>query len=215
MRVVIADDSLFLREGLSRLLTEAGIEVVGLAADAEDLMRKVRAHGPDVAIIDIRMPPTYGDEGLQAARRIRAELPAVSVLVLSQYIEEGYALSLLSDGARGVGYLLKDRVTDLAGFMDALTRVAAGGSVLDPDVVDQMFARGRHEDPLDELTPREREVLTLMAQGRTNGAIAAVLVVTQRSVEKHVTSIFAKLDLTQGLQDHRRVMAVLAFLAAE
>jgi DNA-binding NarL/FixJ family response regulator len=215
MRVVIADDSLLLREGLSRLLTEAGIEVVGLAADAEDLMRKVRAHRPDVAIVDIRMPPTFSDEGLQAARRIRCEVPAVNVLVLSQYVEEGYAVSLLSGGARGVGYLLKDRVTDLAAFTDALARVAAGGSVLDPDVVDQMLARGRHDDPLDELTPREREVLALMAQGRTNAAIAADLVVTQRAVEKHVTSIFAKLDLTQGATDHRRVMAVLAFLATE
>ena len=214
MRVVIADDSLLLREGLSRLLGEAGVEVVGLAGDSEDLMRKVRAHAPDVAIVDIRMPPTYSDEGLRAARSIRAELPDVGVLVLSQYVEEGYALSLLSEGAQGVGYLLKDRVTDLSGFTDSLARVARGGSVLDPDVVDQMLARGRHDDPLDELTPREREVLALMAQGRTNGAIAADLVVTQRAIEKHVTSIFAKLGLQPGAEDHRRVMAVLAFLAA-
>ena len=215
MRVVIADDSMLLREGLSRLLTEAGIEVVALAADADDLMRKVRAHRPDVAIVDIRMPPTHTDEGLQAARRIRSELPDVSVLVLSQYVEEDYALNLLSGGAQGVGYLLKDRVSDLARFTDSLARVASGGSVLDPDVVDQMLGRGRHDDPLQELTPREREVLALMAQGRTNGGIATDLVVTQRAIEKHVTSIFAKLDLAHGPEDHRRVMAVLAFLATE
>ncbi len=215
MRVVIADDSLLLREGLSRLLGEAGVEVVALAADGEDLMRKVRAHAPDVAIVDIRMPPTHTDEGLRAARQIRSELPGVSVLVLSQYVEEDYALSLLSGGAQGVGYLLKDRVSDLAAFTDSLTRVAGGGSVLDPDVVDQMLARGRHDDPLHELSPREREVLALMAQGRTNGGIAADLVVTQRAIEKHVTSIFSKLGLAQGAEDHRRVMAVLAFLATE
>lgn len=213
MRVVIADDSLLLREGLSRLLTEAGVEVVALAGDAEDLLRKVRAHGPDVAIVDIRMPPAYTDEGLRAARQIRTELPSVSVLVLSQYVEEEYAFSLLSEGAQGVGYLLKDRVTDLAAFLESLSRVARGGSVLDPDVVDQMLARGRHDDPLSDLTPREREVLALMAQGRTNGAIAADLVVTQRAIEKHVKSIFSKLDLPHGAEGHRRVMAVLAFIA--
>lgn len=215
MRVVIADDSVLLREGLARLLTEAGIEVVGLAGDGEELMRKVGAHRPDVAITDIRMPPTQTDEGLRAARRIRTEMPAVSVLVLSQHVEEGYAVGLLSEGSEGVGYLLKDRVSDLAGFTDALRRVAGGGTVLDPDVVDQMLSRGRHDDPLGELTPREREVLGLMAQGRTNGGIASDLVVTQRAIEKHVTNIFSKLNLPQGGDDHRRVLAVLAFLAAE
>ena len=212
MRVVVADDSVLLREGVVRLLEEAGFEVAGQAGDGEDLIRKVRAHKPDVAIIDIRMPPTHTDEGLQAAREIRSELPEVGVLVLSQYVEQQYALDLLADNAEGVGYLLKDRVADIDAFADAVRRVADGGSALDPEVVSQMLGRRRQEDPVEELTPREREVLGLMAEGRTNAAIASALVVTERAVEKHVTSIFSKLDLTASPDDHRRVLAVLRFL---
>jgi DNA-binding NarL/FixJ family response regulator len=212
MRVVVADDSVLLREGVVRLLEEAGFEVAGQAGDGEDLIRKVRAHKPDVAIIDIRMPPTHTDEGLRAAREIRSELPEVGVLVLSQYVEQQYALDLLADNAEGVGYLLKDRVADIDAFADAVRRVAAGGSALDPEVVSQMLGRRRQEDPVEELTPREREVLGLMAEGRTNAAIASALVVTERAVEKHVTSIFSKLDLTASPDDHRRVLAVLRFL---
>jgi DNA-binding NarL/FixJ family response regulator len=212
MRVVVADDSVLLREGVVRLLEEAGFEVAGQAGDGEDLIRKVRAHKPDIAIVDIRMPPTHTDEGLRAAREIRSELPEVGVLVLSQYVEQQYALDLLADNAEGVGYLLKDRVADIDAFADAVRRVAAGGSALDPEVVSQMLGRRRHEDPVEELTPREREVLGLMAEGRTNAAIASALVVTERAVEKHVTSIFSKLDLTASPDDHRRVLAVLRFL---
>lgn len=212
MRVVIAEDSVLLREGVARLLTDAGFEVVGQAGDGEDLLRKVRAHKPDVAIVDIRMPPTNTDEGLQAARVIRAELPDVSVLVLSQYIEEDYAVDLLGEDAAGVGYLLKDRVADLDQFVDAVRRVASGGSALDPEVVSHMLGRRRADDPLAELSEREREVLELMAEGRTNNAIANELVVTGSTVEKHVTSIFDKLDLEITSEDHRRVLAVLKYL---
>jgi DNA-binding NarL/FixJ family response regulator len=212
VRVVVADDSTLLREGVVRLLEEAEIEVVGQAADAEELMRKVRAHKPDVAIVDVRMPPTHTDEGLRAAREIRAELPAVAVLVLSQYVEVAYARELLAESAEGVGYLLKDRVADVTTLTDAVHRVGAGGSVLDPEVVSQMLGRQRRDDPLAALTPREREVLGLMAEGRSNAAIAAELVVTDRAVEKHVTGIFSKLDLTSSSEDHRRVLAVLRFL---
>lgn len=212
MRVVVADDSVLLREGVVRLLEEAGIEVVGQAGDAEELLRKVRAHKPDVAVVDVRMPPTHTDEGLQAAREIRAELPAVSVLVLSQYVEVAYARDLLAESAEGLGYLLKDRVADIDALTDAVRRVGAGGSVLDPQVVSEMLGRSRRDDPLAELTPREREVLGLMAEGRSNAAIAAELVVTDRAVEKHVTSIFGKLDLPASSEDHRRVLAVLRFL---
>jgi DNA-binding NarL/FixJ family response regulator len=212
MRVVVADDSTLLREGVVRLLEEAGLEVVGQAADAEDLLRKVRAHKPDVAIVDVRMPPTHTDEGLRAAREIRAELPEVSVLVLSQYVEVTYARELLADSAEGLGYLLKDRVADVGALTDAVRRVGAGGSALDPEVVSQMLGRRRQEDPLEELTPREREVLGLMAEGRSNASIAAELVVTERAVEKHVTGIFSKLGLEAGGEDHRRVVAVLRFL---
>jgi DNA-binding NarL/FixJ family response regulator len=212
VRVVVADDSTLLREGVVRLLEEAGIEVAGQAADAEDLMRKVRAHKPDVAIVDVRMPPTHTDEGLRAAREIRAELPEVAVLVLSQYVEVAYARELLAESAEGVGYLLKDRVADVATLTDAVHRVGAGGSVLDPEVVSQMLGRRRRDDPLAALTPREREVLALMAEGRSNAAIAAELVVTDRAVEKHVTGIFSKLELTSSSEDHRRVLAVLRFL---
>ena len=212
MRVVLAEDSVLLREGIARILDEAGIEVVGQAGDAEDLLRKVRAHKPDVAITDIRMPPSHTDEGLRAAHEIRGELPDVGVLVLSQYVEEGYALDLLADNAAGLGYLLKDRVGDVAAFLDAVKRVAEGGSALDPEVVSQLLGRKRRDDPLDELTAREREVLGLMAEGRSNHAIAETLVVTERAVEKHVTHIFSKLDLVNTPEDHRRVLAVLAYL---
>jgi DNA-binding NarL/FixJ family response regulator len=214
VRVIVAEDSVLLREGIVRLLGEAGFEVVGQAGDGEELMRKARAHKPDVAIVDIRMPPTHTDEGLRAARAIREELPDTGVLVLSQYVEEEYALELLSDDAAGVGYLLKDRVSDLERFADAIRRVAEGGSALDPEVVSQMLGRRRSEDPLAALTPREREVLGLMAEGRSNQAIAEALTISERAVEKHVTSIFVKLELAPAAEDHRRVLAVLAFLGS-
>jgi DNA-binding NarL/FixJ family response regulator len=212
VRVVIADDSVLLREGAVRFLEDAGIEVVGQAGDAEDLLRKVRAHRPDVAIVDIRMPPTNVDEGLVAAETLRAELPEIGVLVLSQYVEESYAQRLMAHGAEGVGYLLKDRVADLDRFVDGVRRVAEGGSVLDPEVVSQMLGRRRPDGPLETLTPREREVLEAMAQGQTNRAISASLGVTERAIERHVTAIFEKLGLSAGDGGHRRVLAVLAFL---
>jgi DNA-binding NarL/FixJ family response regulator len=212
MRVVVAEDSVLLREGVVRLLEEAGFEVAGQAGDGEELLRKVRAHKPDVAIVDIKMPPTHTDEGLRAALAIRSELPDVGVLVLSQYVEQQYALDLLAESAEGVGYLLKDRVADIDAFADAVRRVAGGGSALDPEVVSQMLGRQRRDDPLEEITPREREVLRLMAEGRSNAAIAAQLVITERAVEKHVTSIFGKLGLATSPDDHRRVLAVLAYL---
>jgi DNA-binding NarL/FixJ family response regulator len=212
VRAVIAEDSVLLREGLIRLLSEAGIEVVGQAGDGEDLLRKARAHKPDVVITDIRMPPTQSDEGLRAAQAIRSELPGIGVLVLSQHVEEAYAMELLGESAEGVGYLLKDRVADVERFVEAVRRVADGGSALDPEVVSHMLGRRRREDPLDELTPREREVLELMAEGRSNHAIAEQLVVTDRAVEKHVTSIFGKLGLAPTADDHRRVLAVLAYV---
>jgi DNA-binding NarL/FixJ family response regulator len=193
---------------------ENGFDVVAQAGDAEDLIRKVRAHKPDVAVVDIRMPPTNTDDGLRAALEIRAELPDTGVLVLSQYVEEGYALDLVGESAGGVGYLLKDRVADVERFVDSVRRVADGGSALDPEVVSQLVGRARRDDPLAELTPREREVLELMAEGRSNNAIAEHMVVTERAVEKHVTSIFGKLGLTPAPEDHRRVLAVLAFLRA-
>jgi DNA-binding NarL/FixJ family response regulator len=214
MRVVIADDSVLLRAGLVRLLEDAGFEVVAQASDAEDLLRKVRAHKPDVAVTDIRMPPTQTDEGLRAAQQIRKELPEVGVLVLSQFIDEGYAVELLQGSAEGIGYLLKDRVSDVSAFTDALRRVGEGGSALDPEVVAQLLGRRRTNDPLDRLTPREREVLGHMAEGRTNGAIARELVVTERAIEKHVTSIFSKLGLSTAEDGHRRVLAVLKYLDA-
>jgi DNA-binding NarL/FixJ family response regulator len=214
MRIVIADDAVLLREGAVRLLVEAGFEVVAQAGDAEDLLRKVRAHQPDVAIIDVRMPPDNLDDGLRAALTIRDELPDVGILLLSQYVEDRYLSQLLAGGAEGVGYLLKDRVAEVERLADAVERVAAGGSVLDPEVVAQMLGRSRNEGPLDSLTGREREVLSLMAEGRTNRAIAGELFVSERAVERHVTSIFTKLDLPAGEQDHRRVLAVLAYLRA-
>ena len=211
MRIVVADDSVLLREGIVRLLTEADFEVVAQAGDAEDLMRKVRAHKPDVAIVDIRMPPGDADDGLQAAKQIRAELPDTGVLVLSQYAEDHYPMELLSAGADGVGYLLKDRVGDVKGFVDAVQRVAAGGSALDPEVVARMVGR-KDDDPLDELTPREREVLELMAQGLSNKAICDELVVSERAVERHITGVLSKLGIPATGQEHRRVLAVLAYL---
>jgi DNA-binding NarL/FixJ family response regulator len=212
MRVVIADDAVLLREGAARLLEEAGFDVVAQAGDAEDLLRKVRAHTPDVAIIDVRMPPDNVDDGLRAALTIRDELPDVGILMLSQYVEDRYLGELLAGGAEGVGYLLKDRLADVDRLTEAVERVAAGGSVLDPEVVAQMLGRSRAEGPLDSLTAREREVLGHMAEGRTNRAIAEALFVSERAVERHVTSIFNKLDLPAGAQDHRRVLAVLAYL---
>ena len=195
MRVVLADDQLLLREGVARLLEDAGMEVVAQSGDAEDLLRKVGAHKPDVAIVDVRMPPTHTDEGLRAAAEIRERFPGTGVLVLSQYVEEAYALELFADGADGLGYLLKDRVGDLERFVERVRRVGEGGSALDPEVVGRLLGRRRREDPLDALTPREREVLGLMAEGRSNCGIAEQLVVTERAVEKHVTSIFTKLGL--------------------
>jgi DNA-binding NarL/FixJ family response regulator len=214
MRVVVAEDSVLLREGVARLLQEAGHEVVGQAGDADDLMRKVRAHKPDLAVVDVRMPPTQTDEGLRAAKEIRSELPGVGVLVLSGYVEPAYAQELLAENAEGLGYLLKDRVSDVTAFADAVERVGAGGSALDPEVVSVLMGRSREDDPLEELTPREREVLGLMAEGRSNAAIAEQLVVTERAVEKHVTNIFGKLGLAASGEDHRRVLAVLRFLEA-
>ena len=214
MRVVVADDSVLLREGIVRILNDSDFDVVGQAGDAEDLVRKVAAHKPDVAIIDVRMPPTNTDDGLRAAQKIRAEYPGTGVLVLSQYIEEGYALELLSENAEGVGYLLKDRVADVERFTESVRRVGEGGSALDPEVVAQLLGRRRREDPLEELSPREREVLELMAEGRSNHAIADAMVVTERAVEKHVTSIFGKLKLPPTAEDHRRVLAVLRYLRA-
>ena len=212
IRVVIADDSVLLREGVVRLLVESGFDVVAQSGTAEDLLRHVAMHKPDVAVVDIRMPPTHTDEGLRAAREIRESHPETGVLVLSQYVEAGYALDLLAESAEGVGYLLKDRVADLEQFASSVRRVAEGGSALDPAVVSQLVGRRRQHDPLDELTAREREVLELMAEGRSNQAIAERMFVTLRAVEKHVTSIFTKLGLPASSDDHRRVLAVLAFL---
>jgi DNA-binding NarL/FixJ family response regulator len=212
VRVVIAEDSVLLREGVARILADAGFEVVGQAGTADELMLKVRSYSPDVAIVDIRMPPTHTDEGLQAAHEIREKHPGIGVLVLSQYIEPAYAMELLAESAEGVGYLLKDRISDVDEFSDAVRRVADGGSALDPEIVSQLVGRRRGDDPLGELTPREREVLGLMAEGRSNQGIAERLVVTERAVEKHVTSIFSKLNLPAATADHRRVLAVLAYL---
>jgi len=214
VRVVLADDSVLLREGLARLLEDRGFDVAAQAGDAEDLLRKVSAHKPDVAVVDVRMPPTHTTEGLEAAAAIRERQPAVGVLVLSQYVEEAYAMELIGDSAQGVGYLLKDRVADVDRFVDAVRRVAQGGSALDPEVVGHLLGRRRRDDPLAALTPREREVLGLMAEGRSNAALAQALVVTERAVEKHVTSIFGKLGLPPAAEDHRRVLAVLAYLKA-
>jgi len=214
MRVVLADDSVLLREGVARLLEEDGFDVVAQSGTADDLLRHVAMHKPDVAVVDIRMPPTQTDEGLRAAQQIREQHPETGVLVLSQYVEPAYAMELLSESAEGVGYLLKDRVSDIEEFGAAVRRVGEGGSALDPAVVSQLVGRRRRHDPLEELTPREREVLELMAEGRSNQAIAERLFVTLRAVEKHVTSIFSKLGLPATSEDHRRVLAVLTFLRA-
>jgi DNA-binding NarL/FixJ family response regulator len=215
MRVVIADDSVLLREGVARLLAEAGFDVVGQAGDAEELLREVADKEPDVAIVDIRMPPTHTDEGLRAARELRSRYPALGVIVLSQYVRPSYAFELLADDASGVGYLLKDRVSDLRELADAVERVGDGGSVLDPSVVAQLVGRRRTgNDPIDELTDREREVLALMAEGRSNRAIAERLFIAERTVEKHVTSILTKLRISATQDDHRRVLAVLAYLGS-
>ncbi|MGH4024732.1 MAG: response regulator [Pseudonocardiaceae bacterium] len=213
MRVVIADDSALIREGLARLLTDTGIEVLALAADADQLLRDVATYHPDVAIVDIRMPPTHTDEGLRAVAHLRRHHPATAVLVLSQHLTVRYALDLLGEGTQGVGYLLKDRVGDLAEFTDALRRVASGGSALDPQVVAHLIAHQRSApNPLDELTDRERDVLALMAEGRSNHAIARDLVIAESTVEKHIASIFSKLQISPSLHDHRRVLAVLTHL---
>ena len=211
-RIVLADDSVLLREGIARLLEDAGFEIVGQAGNADELMLKVRSYSPDVAIVDIRMPPTHTDEGLVAAQEIREKHPGTGVLVLSAHVESGYALELLQGNAEGVGYLLKDRVSDVKEFAAAVKRVADGGSALDSEVVSRLVGRRRGEDPISQLTPREREVLELMAEGRSNQAIAERLVVTLRAVEKHVTSIFSKLRLPSAQDDHRRVLAVLTYL---
>jgi DNA-binding NarL/FixJ family response regulator len=212
VRVVLAEDSVLLREGVARILEEAGFEVVGQAGNADELLLNVRSYSPDVAIVDIRMPRTHSDEGLRAAQEIREKHPTCGVLVLSQYVEATYAMELLAESAEGVGYLLKDRVSDVNEFADAVRRVGEGGSALDPTIVSQLVGRRRRDDPIDQLTPREREVLGLMAEGRSNSGIAEQLVVTDRAVEKHVTSIFSKLRLPAASENHRRVLAVLAYL---
>ncbi|HEX9342658.1 MAG TPA: response regulator transcription factor [Actinomycetota bacterium] len=212
MRVVIAEDAAILREGLAALLTDRGHEVCAAVADAEALRGAVASHRPDVAIVDIRMPPTHTDEGLRAAIELRREHPGTGVLVFSQYIEAGYATRLLATGSAGVGYLLKERVAKVAEFTDALTRVAAGGTALDPEVVTQLARASRRADDLAALTPREREVLSLMAEGRSNAAIATTLVIGAGAVEKHVAGIFAKLGMPPSEDDNRRVLAVLAYL---
>jgi DNA-binding NarL/FixJ family response regulator len=212
LRIVVGEDQLFVREGVVRVLEAAGFEVAGVAGDAEDLVRKARGHKPDVVIADIQMPPGGEDDGLKAAIRIRRELPGTGVLVLSQYLEDRYALELVADDPSGAGYLLKDRVGDVQAFTEAVRRVAAGGSVLDPQVVARMVGRHRRDSPLDQLTPRERDVIALMAEGRSNRGIADALVVTTAAVERHVTSIFDKLGLQPSTDDHRRVLAVLQYL---
>jgi DNA-binding NarL/FixJ family response regulator len=214
VRVVVAEDGVLLREGLTRLLGEADFEVVGQCTTAEDLLLKVRSYQPDVAIVDIRLPPTHKDEGFRAAQEIRARHPAVGVLVLSQYLEPGLAEELLADSAEGLGYLLKDRVSDVKEFAAAVRRVGEGGSALDPTIVSELLGRRRGQDPLAELSPREREVLELMAEGRSNQGIAERLVISERAVQKHATNIFRKLGLTESSDDHRRVLAVLTFLNA-
>ncbi len=212
MRVVIAEDSVLLREGLARLLVEYGHEVVDTVGHAHRIVDSVTRHRPDLTIVDVRMPPTFTDDGLRAAIELRAALPESAVLVLSQYVEERYARDLVTAGAEGIGYLLKERVADVASFIEAAERVAARDTVFDPEVISQLLVRSPRRSRLDALTPREREVLELMAQGRSNGAIAAALVVSDGAVEKHISSIFAKLDLAPGDTGHRRVLAVLAFL---
>ncbi|WP_301127650.1 response regulator transcription factor [Streptomyces cacaoi] len=212
MRVVIAEDSVILRDGLAQLLALRGVEVAAAVDDAEQLLAAVGTHRPDAAVVDIRLPPGHSDEGLRAAAELRARHPGTGVLIFSQYVETRYAEQLLGDGAAGVGYLLKERVTDIGEFTDALRRVAAGGTALDPEVVSQLFGARRRAGALDALTPREREVLGLMAEGRSNQAIAAGFVVSERAVEKHIANIFGKLGLPPTETGHRRVLAVLRYL---
>jgi DNA-binding NarL/FixJ family response regulator len=212
VRVVVGDDEPLTRKGIVSVLEEAGFEVVGVAADATDLIRKAKAHKPDVVVTDIQMPPGNADDGLRAAEQIRAGHPDIGVLILSQYLEAHYALKLVGDRAQGVGYLLKQRISDVSLLADAVRRVARGGSALDPEVVQRMVARPRTGSPINDLTPRERDVLALMAEGRSNGAIAARLVVTVGAIENHVTAIFDKLGLRPEPEDHRRVLAVLKYL---
>jgi DNA-binding NarL/FixJ family response regulator len=212
VRIVIAEDSVLLRAGLTRLLADAGEEVVATVDNADDLLAVVERHHPDLCVVDVRMPPTHTDDGLRAALQIRARWPAIGILVLSQYVEETYATDLLASDTSGLGYLLKDRIADVTEFVTAVRRVGDGGTALDPEVVAQLLARTRRRDPLDRLSPREREVLGLMAEGRSNGAIARELVVSDGAVEKHVSNIFTKLDLPPTEHDHRRVLAVLRWL---
>ena len=215
MRVVIAEDSVLLREGIVRLLTDAGLEVVAAVDGPELLLAAVDEHRPDICVVDIRMPPTHTDEGVRAALVIRAQYPGVAVLMLSQYVEERYATDLIASDVLGFGYLLKDRVADVREFVEAVRRVAGGGTALDPEVVSQLLVRSRRHDPLGALTPRETDVIRLMAEGRSNSGIAAELVVSDGAVEKHVSSLFAKLGLPPAEQDHRRVLAVLRYLEGE
>ena len=212
LRVVIGEDDVLLREGISRLLAEAGCDVVAQTGDADDFLRRTLAHRPDVAVVDVQMPPRHEDDGLRAAMELRTRLPDTGVLVLSQFYEESYALNLIGDRAEGVGYLLKERVGDVAAFVAAVERVAAGGSALDPEIVGRMLGRRRTSGPLDELTPRERDVLTAMAEGKSNRGIAQALVVSEAAVEKHVTRIFNKLGLGPTNMEHRRVLAVLTYM---
>ena len=212
MRIVIAEDSVLLRAGLTGLLADAGEEVVSTVDNADDLLTVVERHQPDLAVVDVRMPPTFTDDGLRAALQIRARWPGIGILVLSQYVEETYASELLANDTAGLGYLLKDRIADVAEFLSAARRVGDGGTALDPEVVAQLLARTRRRDPLERLSPREREVLGLMAEGRTNAAIARELVVSDGAVEKHISNIFTKLDLPPTEHDHRRVLAVLRWL---
>jgi DNA-binding NarL/FixJ family response regulator len=212
LRVVIGEDDVLLREGIVRLLGEAGFEVVAQTGDAEDFLRRSLAHRPDVAVVDVHMPPGHSDDGLRAALELRRQRPATGILILSQFYEEHYALDLIGDRAEGVGYLLKERVGDVEAFIDAVTRVAGGGSALDPEIVARMLGRRREDRPLDRLSPREQEVLAAMAEGKSNRGIAESLFVTQAAVEKHITSIFDKLELEPAATEHRRVLAVLTYL---
>ncbi len=214
MRILIAEDSVLLREGLVRLLTDAGHDIVHTTGDATDLLSAISVHEPDLAIVDVRMPPTFTDEGIRAAVLIRAQNPEVGVLVLSQYVEERYASDLIADNSGGFGYLLKDRVADVSDFLEAVDKVASGGTVLDPEVVSQIMVRSRRDTGIDQLSAREREVLALMAEGKSNSAIASALFLSAGAVEKHISSVFTKLGLSAGADDNRRILAVLKFLGA-